>query len=338
MNNNSTPNQNSSTKNVNEVSIWESLKEGLKAIDAHAWPAFIMFLLLVGTETTANIISSVQDFGLIVALFIGVLFGVFLAGWHIVSERPLNSIRQQSVSHAMTGLTTGGAILLLVVNLIRLSSNGNINLTTSLLPTTSSIGGWDVAAIVIIGIMFAVHLVGYQMWHNADDVRKMKREHNQEIGKVTQKQNSVALAIKSSEAELQSIEAELNSVNDLKVRFGHLPPELLNPILEEARNKVRAEFKKAPIQSNSQGNQNNNQRPQQNQNNNNNNQQSQQKPEQRLQQAGRLYADTNEQEKLPSESVQSQQPRKPAQLIEEEKKLNQQRRDSGRGDGNFQSR
>jgi hypothetical protein len=265
MNNNLTSNQNQ--KNANETSIWEALKNGLKAIDVHAWPAFIMFLLLVGTETTANIISSVQDFGLIVALFIGVLFGVFLAGWHIVSERPLNSVRQQSISHAMTGLTTGGAILLLIVNLIRLSSNGNINLTTSLLPTTTSIGGWDVVAIIIIGTMFAAHLIGYQLWHSADDIRKMKREHNQELGKVIQKQNSINLAIKSSEAELKSIEAELNSVNDLKTQYSHLPSELLDPILEEARNKVRAEFKKAPVQSSGQNQGGNNNQKQSIQNN-----------------------------------------------------------------------
>jgi len=117
----------------NDVTIWSAMKDGWSNIDAHAWPGTIIFLSLIAIEATVNVIASISGFGLGIAIGVGCLFGVFLGMWHIISERPHNSVKQQSVVDFLVYLVSGLSILLIVVNLLRL--DGNLILSTSLLPT-----------------------------------------------------------------------------------------------------------------------------------------------------------------------------------------------------------
>lgn len=237
----------SDEKNKNNVSVIDALKEGLKDIDAQSWPGVFMFLALIAVESTANIIASLPDFGWIVAILVGLLFGVFMACWHIITERTKNSVKQQSTAEWLVYITAGAAIFLLVVNLIRLSSGGDVDWSiaiNSLYPTAKDVGGWDIAAVGIVGISFTAHLIGYLTWHDADNYRKSKRDHSGKMNEINDQELKAKRSLRVAEVRLLALDAELTKTNALSEQYKHLPASALKSIIEEARKEIREAFEK----------------------------------------------------------------------------------------------
>jgi hypothetical protein len=229
-------------KNANDETIWSALKEGWVNIDAHAWPGMIMFLALIAIEASVNVIVSIPAFGLGISIGVGLLFGVFLGMWHIISERPFNSIKQQSVVEFLVYEISALSIFLIVVNLLRV--DGELTLSTSILPTASHLHGWDYIAIVIIGTAFASHLLGYLTWHKADSRRASLQTYNRRLATVKDAEKDAELASQRAEVQCKALTAALGKEAELRANYGNLPKDKLDRIIRDAVAEVYAAFEK----------------------------------------------------------------------------------------------
>jgi len=202
-------------KNKNDLTVWQALKDGFGNIDAHAWPGVIIFMLLIVIEASVNVIASIPDFGVAVAVGVGLLFGVFLGMWHIITERPKNSVKQQSTTEFVVYMISALSIILLVVNLIRI--DGNITISNGyILPNVVSMDGWDYLAVILIGVAFATHLIAYQIWHAADDERQSTQNYNRGMAKIKASENDADLATRKAEIRLQALDAVLVKQAELR--------------------------------------------------------------------------------------------------------------------------
>ena len=229
-------------KNTNDETIWSALREGWTNIDAHAWPGMIMFMALIAIEASVNVIVSIPAFGLGISIGVGLLFGVFLGMWHIISERPFNSIKQQSIVEFLVYEISGLSILLIVVNLLRV--DGELTLTASILPTASHLHGWDYLAIIIIGTAFASHLLGYLTWHKSDSRLAATQHYNRRIALVNEAEKEAELASRRAEIQCKALTVALGKEAELRANYDNLPKDKLDRIIRDAVAEVYAAFEK----------------------------------------------------------------------------------------------
>lgn len=197
------------------------------AYDMEAWPAFLMFLVVVTLGMGMNFLVMRNIVGDFLAIMVSVLFEAGILAWKVQSWRRKNNDAQDEITSAATWGSVGLAVLMLVVNLFRVRGDN-----TGLMWTGNT----------IIGAAALIHVVAYLSFDQKDTDRAFNRTAARDSARVRQAQQSSAHTIDTLKADMAVIRLISTELHRISLENQDLPPEMREPVLEAARRKLLEQY------------------------------------------------------------------------------------------------
>jgi hypothetical protein len=216
-----------------QTGLFDNIKIFIKKIDPKSWPAFIMFLIVLTAAGALNYVSMSPVVGEFGAVCIALFFGVGVLSWHIVASRTDDSKYQEDTAIAVKWINVILDGILLVLNLFR----ADLHLTH-----VGSLSLWDALAYCVIGISAASHVVGFLLWTDHDEKRKINREHERDLAEVFRREKKVEAATSGAEARLKAIKFAEDEEKRLRQQYADVPNPQLEQIIRNMKRIALREF------------------------------------------------------------------------------------------------
>lgn len=198
--------------------------------DSQTWPAFLLFFIVV----TAGMIFNVDAFspvvGFIPSVAIGGFFEYAILAWKLTTNRTRNDAKQSQIAYAALWLSVVLALAMLVVNMFRIGGEQ----------------GFEIIAYTIVGITAGVQLVGFLLYDGADPDKAMNRDHSQNQRGSLRKRREADQKISELEDDARILEMVGDKVSEVRRKYAHLPPELLEPLLKKTTDTLLAGYEVSP--------------------------------------------------------------------------------------------
>lgn len=222
---------------MSNKSYTQEFKDGLKSFrdgvakwlddhDSASWPAFGVFLAVITVGLWFNIDAFAPVVGQIAAIGIGVFFEAAIVSWKATTSRKRNDAKQNQIAYWALWLSVILALSMLVVNLFRIGGEQ----------------GFETTAYVIVGIAAFVQVVGFLVYDQANPDKSMTREHSQNEREMLRKDRQADYVIAEVRSDARIIRRIGDELKTIRFENSDLPPELMEPLLEAARQKLLKDY------------------------------------------------------------------------------------------------
>jgi len=173
-----------------------------------------------------NYIAFKEIIGDLPAMVISGLFEVAIIAWKFTTSRRKNDAKQNQLATWAVWLSVALAVTMLFVNLFRVGGDTH----------------FETLAYSIVGIAAIVQVVFYLMYDGANPDKKMVREHAQAQRELARKRSNARNVVEEVEADMQIVRYIRDELNALAKTNSDLPTPQLEYLLENARQKLLAEY------------------------------------------------------------------------------------------------
>ena len=205
---------------------WRGFQKWLDDHDSGAWPAFLTFFAVVTAGMIFNVDAFAPVVGLVASIAIGSFFEYAILAWKITTNRKRNDAKQNQIAYWALWLSVILALTMLVVNMFRIGGEQ----------------GFEVISYIIVGITAGVQLIGYLLFDGADPDKKMRRDHSQNERGMERKDQEANFVISEVQADARIIRRIGDELSQIRRENSDLPTELMEPLLEAARQKLLANY------------------------------------------------------------------------------------------------
>ena len=218
-------------KKEEDPTRFEGFRNYLRSLDLRAWTVLVLMFTVLTAMMAVNAWAWTAFLPVVIAYSLSFFMEAGALGWAFATERPENSQDQQTLT---TWLKWGNVImgvLLLVANLTR--SLINPAMAAGEMQTIQATG-WDFFAFMLVALSALSHVGGallFRQW----DTRLINNRSIANKQKQTEYEKQVKQGILTNlDDELAQTVSVLESLEDIRKKYAHLPPEKLNTILDKA--------------------------------------------------------------------------------------------------------